>query len=189
MARWVRPSACPRSLEWMNPSSVRPPDGDVPESLRVPACVDDAKPVDLEHDRQRGKPLDDLAVQRAALADRVEKGGVLSPTVLVFSAQPVVPGDGVVLVVPHGACRVPGLEHAADDPDGLELPRSPVDEVADEHGLAPLGVPSSATSLDVPEPVEEAFEVQSRSVDVTDDVDPRCDVSAAHASSAMHQSA
>lgn len=77
------------------------------------------------------------------------------------------PGDGVELVIAHDGLRSAGVDHVSDDLQGSELPRSPVDQVTDEH-YGSRRMPPRPAALTVPHLLEQGFQSFSVAVNVAD---------------------
>jgi len=61
------------------------------------------------------------------------------------------------------------VDHRADDVDGLQLTRAPINEITDKERRA-FGVVPATTAVPVAEPAQKPFECGVVPVDVTDDV-------------------
>ena len=78
------------------------------------------------------------------------------------------PAQGAVFVVAHDAERLPRLDHAMDDMQGLANAWAAVDDVAQEQRLAPRVAPYAADAL-VTEGIEQAFQGVGTAVNVADE--------------------
>jgi hypothetical protein len=78
--------------------------------------------------------------------------------------------DSIELVVADDHLGGAAFDHRSRDGDRLELGRTPIDQVADEHHLTLVGLSIGAVAVDVAERLEEGGELVGTAVHVANDV-------------------
>ena len=150
-------------------------------SCRIPTCVNDTYPVDLQPQRNGFKPSQKFFVLRRILSHCFEKFLMLL-TVISTGFSPVCSQEimfsirmsscirnGVELMVAHHNVSMSSFDHALGNHHRINLSRSSVNQVANENHLAFGVLPSSVREL-VVHLAQEAFEFVSVSMNITDDV-------------------